>query len=315
MSASPGASTAAPACGTTLRRGIHPISDITRDGAAERTGAGRKPPKGTPATLDCQTEETRKPTMTTRKPSLPADVRSDFHAGPQRPQPEAVPDPQGSVARQLFRVLAGEVDPAALSFGDGTVLAARWEHRTSFDVDLFCRPETYEALDAAAHARIERAVGNIPGCDRERMWCEPLALYAEINGIQATVLPRSTGPTHGRRSELTGTRLRLQNTEEILYGKIFQRLYGTETITVRDVYDVASAARHDQPALQRVLAHLGGQVTGDIGARLASLPRGWSGRDPQPVINPAYDWNEAALVRAAQAAMQPGPPVRGGPER
>ena len=145
--------------------------------------------------------------MTTRKPSLPADVRSDFHAGPQRPQPEAVPDPQGSVARQLFRVLAGEVDPAALSFGDGTVLAARWEHRTSFDVDLFCRPETYEALDAAAHARIERAVGNIPGCDRERTWCEPLALYAEINGIQATVLPRSTGPTHGRRSELTGTPL------------------------------------------------------------------------------------------------------------
>ena len=253
--------------------------------------------------------------MTTRKPPNPPYVRAGFHAGPQRPQPEAVPDPQGSVARQLFRVLAAEVDSAALSFGGGTVLAARWRHRTSLDVDLFCRPETYEELDAAAHARIEQAVGEIPGCDRERTWCEPLALYAEINGIQATVLPRSTGPTHQWRSELSGTRLRLQNTAEILYGKVFRRLYVTETITVRDVYDVASAARHDRPALQRVLAHLGGQVTADIGARLASLPRGWSGRDPQPVINPAYDWNEVALVRAAQAAMQPGPPIRREAER
>ena len=122
------------------RRGIHAISDTTHDSAAERTGAGRKPPQGRPATLDCQTEETRKPTMTTRKPPVPPDVRTDFHAGSQRPQPEAVPDPQGSVARRLFRVLAGEVDPAALSFGGGTVLAARWQHRTSFDVDLFCRP-------------------------------------------------------------------------------------------------------------------------------------------------------------------------------
>lgn len=238
-----------------------------------------------------------------------------LRAQPRRPQPEAVPDPQGSVARQLFRVLAAEVDPAALSFGGGTVLAARWQHRTSFDVDLFCRPETYEELDAAAHARIERAVWNIPGCDRERTWCEPLALYAEINGIAATVLPRSAGPAHERQSELTGTRLRLQNTEEILYGKIFQRLYGTETITVRDVYDVASAARHDRAALRRVLIHLGNHITADIAARLASLPRGWSGRDPQPVIDPAHDWNETALVQAAQAAMQSGPPGQREPER
>ena len=245
---------------------------------------------------------------------MPPGAPAHLHAQPRRPRPEAVPDPQGSVARELFQVLAAELEPAALSFGGGTVLAARWRHRISYDVDLFCRPETYEALDAAAHARIERAVRTIPGCDHGRTWCEPLALYAEINGVAATVLPRSTGPAHERQSELTGTRLRLQNTEEILYGKIFQRLYGTATITVRDVYDVASAARHDGAALRRVLTHLGGQVTADIAARLASLPRGWSGRDPQPVIDPAHDWPEAALVRAAQAALQPSSRGRRGPE-
>ena len=251
--------------------------------------------------------------MTPKKPPIPPDVRTKPPTGPEHPQAEAVPDPQGGIARQLFQALAVEVDPAALSFGGGTVLAARWQHRTSFDVDLFCRPETFERLDATAHARIERSVKNIPGCDAQRTWCEPMALYTEIHGVVATVLPRSTGPAHARQSELTGTRLRLQNTGEILYGKIFQRLYGSETITVRDVYDIASAARHDRPALQQVLTHLGHQVTAEIGVRLASLPRGWSRRDPQPVINPAHDWNEAALIQAARAALQSSP--RGHPEQ
>ena len=250
--------------------------------------------------------------MTPKKPPIPPDVRAKPSTRPEHPQAEEVPDPQGGIARQLFQVLAVEMDPAALSFGGGTVLAARWRHRTSFDVDLFCRPETFERLDVTAHARIERSVKDIPGCDCQRTWCEPMALYTEIHGVVATVLPRSTGPAHERRSELTGTRLRLQNTEEILYGKIFQRLYGSETITVRDVYDIASAARHDRPALQQVLTHVGHQVAAEIGARLASLPRGWSRRDPQPVINPAHDWNDAALIHAARAAVQSSP--RGHPE-
>ena len=139
-----------------------------------------------------------------------------------------------------------------------------------------------------------------------------MVLYTEIHGIAATVLPRSTGPAHERQRELAETRLRLQNTEEILHGKIFQRLYGSKTVTVRDVYDVASAARHDRPALQQVLTHLGNQIAAEVCARLASLPRGWSRRDPQPVIDPAHDWNEAALVQTARAAVQSS--LRGHPE-
>ena len=253
--------------------------------------------------------------MTPKKPPSPPDVQAEPPTRTEDPQAEAVPDPQGGIARQLFQVLAVEVDPAALSFGGGTVLAARWRHQTSFDVDLFCRPETFERLDATAHARIERSVKNIPGCDSQRTWCEPMALYTEIRGVVATVLPQSTGPVHERQSELAGTRLRLQNTEEILYGKIFQRLYGSGTITVRDVYDIASAARHDRSALQQVLTHLGNQVATEVGARLASLPRGWSRRDPQPVVSPAHDWNEAALIQAARAAVQPGPREHPEPER
>lgn len=238
-----------------------------------------------------------------------------MHARPQGPQAQAVPDPQGAIARQLFDAVTFDIDPAALSFGGGTVLAARWQHRTSDDVGLFCRLDVYEQLDGADLARIEAAVRKIPGCDRERTWCETMALYTEIHSIEATILPRSTAPNQERQYELAGTPLRLQNTDEILYGKLFERLYRSATITVRDVYDVASAARHDRPALQRVLAHLSRQIPVEIEARLASLPRGWSRQDPQPLIDPAHDWTEAALVDAARAAMQPSARGRPGPER
>ena len=253
--------------------------------------------------------------MNTKPSSIPRDIAARLHARPQRPQAQAVPDPQGAVARQLFDAVTPDIDPAALSFGGGTVLAARWQHRTSADVDLFCRPDVYEKLDGAALARVEAAVRKIPGCDRERTWCETMALYTEIQGIEATILPGSTGPNQERQHELAGTPLRLQNTDEILYGKLFERLYRSATVTVRDVYDVASADRHDRPALQRVLAHLSRQIPVEIDARLASLPRGWSRADPQPVIDPVHDWTEAALVDAARFAMQPGPRGRQGPER
>ena len=47
-----------------------------------------------------------------------------------------------------------------------------------------------------------------------------MALYTEVGGVTATVLPRGTGPIFGTSSQLEGTTLRLQRNEEILYGKM-----------------------------------------------------------------------------------------------
>ena len=85
-----------------------------------------------------------------------------------RQAPEDVPDPQGRIARQVFEAVRTELVPADLSFGGGTVLAARWRHRVSLDVGLFCRPDTSAGLDAAARQRIEVQLASIPGCASER---------------------------------------------------------------------------------------------------------------------------------------------------
>ena len=104
---------------------------------------------------------------------------------------EEVPGPPGSVAARLFGVLSEFIAPELLSFGGGTVLAARWNHRRSLDVDLFCEPNAYDALGPAGRARLEAAIKTIPGCAEEPTWCDSIATYAEIDGVEATLLPRT----------------------------------------------------------------------------------------------------------------------------
>ena len=216
---------------------------------------------------------------------------------------ENVPDPQGRVARQVFEAIRTELGSVDLSFGDGTVLAARWRHRTSLDVDLFCRPDTYAGLDANARHRIEAQLAEIPGCASERTWCEPIAICTEVDGVEATVLPRAAGPAQAHQTRLAGTTLRLQTTEEILRGKILHRIYETGELAVRDVYDLACARHCDPAALGKVLAHLGSDIVGDVRTLLANLPRGWSERDDKQLVNPHYTWNEDDLRNEVQHAL------------
>ena len=104
---------------------------------------------------------------------------------------ERIPGPHGAVATALFRELSRFIPEQHLSFGGGTVLAARWQHRDSLDVDLFCEPSTYARLTPATRSQIEEAMHGIAGCATERTWCEDIATYTEIEGIEATVLPRT----------------------------------------------------------------------------------------------------------------------------
>ena len=226
------------------------------------------------------------------------------HALTGRRRQERVPPPHGDVARALAAALAHELPMDALSFGEGTVLAARWQHRKSFDVDLFCDPQAFAAVDAAGHQRIERRLAAIVGCDAARSWSDPVAVYTEIHGIEATVFPRTSGPAGDSRTELAGSALRLQGSDEILYGKILHRLVEAQTVEVCDVYDIASARMHDPDALRRVGDRLGPGLTGMAAALLSALPAGWTRRSDKPLVEPAHAWDEDTMVAAARGGLQ-----------
>ena len=217
---------------------------------------------------------------------------------------EEVPGPQGRVAARLFGVLSGFIPTGALSFGGGTVLAARWNHRRSLDVELFCEPTAYDALGPAGRARLEAAIKTIPGCAEEPTWCDSIAAYAEIVGLEATLLPRTVGIGSACTTRLAGTGLVLQSSAQILYAKVARRMYAGGEITARDAYDLACAHHFDPSALQFALGSIDPReihVVREI-IRLTPTERLIDDR-VKPLIDPCFRWTAAELRGAVLKAL------------
>lgn len=232
---------------------------------------------------------------------------------------EYVPDPQGQIATELFEACSQTIASEHLSFGGGTVLAARWKHRESLDVDLFCRPDAYAQLTPEQRDRIEKAIKAIPGCTQEATWCDDLNTYTEIDGIEATVLPRPIAIAPKQPTTLATTDLALHSSAQILYAKIVWRMFEGDEITVRDTYDVACARRKDPKALKIALGHIDKGIIEVVTAVIADLPKGWSGHDEKNLINAQYTWTEDELTNELMATLDidtSNPTItRHGPER
>lgn len=224
---------------------------------------------------------------------------------------EEVPDPQGGVAARLFGVLSQFIASEFLSFGGGTVLAARWRHRRSLDVDLFCEPHAYDGLGPVGRERLEAAIKTIPGCAEEPTWCDSIATYAEIDGLEATLLPRTTVIGSARPTRLAGTRLALQSSAQILYAKISRRMYAGGEIAARDAYDLACARRFDLSALQRALGNVDPREIHVVREIIRTIPEGRLIDDGvKPVIEPCFEWTGEALKEAVLEALGVPPTPR-----
>ena len=71
---------------------------------------------------------------------------------------EDVPGHPGLVARCMFDVLSEFISPEHLSLGGGAVLAARWRHRVSLDVEMFREPGAYASLGRPGLERLGAAI-------------------------------------------------------------------------------------------------------------------------------------------------------------
>ena len=228
---------------------------------------------------------------------------------------EAIPGRQGSVAAKMFGKLSRFIGPEHLSFGDGTVLAARWNHRISLDVDLFCEPTTYGRLTPGQRKKIEAAINEIGGCAQPQTGCEDTATYAEIRGLEATVRPRIIAIEPSAPTTLRGTRLALQSTAQILYGKIAWRMYEGGEIAVRDAYDLACARAHDPQSLARACEHASERVLTAVRTVIGQLPKGWSSESDKQLLEPRYAWTEAEVQEKAAEALAPPSGARHAQER
>ena len=133
------------------------------------------------------------------------------------------------------------------ALGGGTILAARWRHRSSFDVDVLVPPDTplQRSEDPAAtdFVRAIRAIGGEPHYSRELGKLK----IGFPNGSQIDFWART--PIFGSattREHVEGRAEAVLSSAQILRGKIERG----DMNVVRDVYDVVTARTCDATALE-----------------------------------------------------------------
>ena len=213
------------------------------------------------------------------------------------------------VAVDTGTAICTALEPSWLSIGEGTVLAARWGHRRSTDVDFFCEPGAYAELDERMRAEIEEALRTVPGVEAETLWCDPIATWCTVRDTEVTILPRPrVRPLAGRGDSCLGsTRIALQANAEVLYAKIVRRMLQAEEVHVRDVYDVVYAAEHDRGSLETAKEFIGGETLENVAALFEGLPPGWTRDQEKMLLDPKIELGDNELgVRFLEA-------LRGGP--
>ncbi len=153
--------------------------------------------------------------------------------------------------RKAFDALPG--GPHEWRFGGGTILAARWGHRTSFDIDLtvgpgidvdaLLEPEGNEvpALAARLGGRLATSIRNPAEQLRVRFPGHPVL---KDSSLDVSRLPPD--PAGRQRPALVdGTEAVVLDSAQILRGKLER----AERSPVRDVFDMTTAERSDPGAL------------------------------------------------------------------
>ena len=147
------------------------------------------------------------------------------------------------VHRPIAHALA-ELDggPHEFRLGGGTVLAARWRHRDSFDVDLVVdRNAQLSELANPSNPfdHTMRALGGTP--EYWHRQCTVTFASGQVDLLQVDTVP----PGAEHIAVVNGTPSLVLDTAQILHGKLER----ADRIAVRDVFDIIRAADLDPDAL------------------------------------------------------------------
>lgn len=214
----------------------------------------------------------------------------------QRPQ-IVIPGNPGIVLARVAPALASWPGP------DGTVLAARWEHRVSTDIDLFTDFERYRQTIAGQREQVAASLRMLVGTaaagavEVERGW---LRLQFPEAPAALMTIPRPT--IQDPCSEwVRGTEVRTESTAEIL-ARRSRVAFSTSAFTARDLYDILVAGERDPEALRRVLASVTDSERAAIASELRALPSDWTG--DEPVREPAQPELLRDLPRRARRLLE-----------
>ena len=155
---------------------------------------------------------------------------------------------------EVFRTREGK---RGWALHGGTLLAMRWDgHRESTDIDLLIGADAvttlWEMVDGPRLAELDERLGRRGWtllADRRNAWSRVYGHETDEGRID--LLQTEPRPTTGRRLEqVEGEEIWCLSTAQVLAGKLIGRGHAAP---VRDLYDVAVAARRMPRALARAL--------------------------------------------------------------
>ena len=199
-----------------------------------------------------------------------------------------VPGNPGIVLARIAPAVVAWLGWDGCVLGGGTVLAARWHHRVSTDIDLFTDRERYtervasrrEEVSAALEALVAKAGEG--AVEVERGW---LRVHFPEGPAAVMTIPRPT-VRDAYAQYVQGTDIPTESTAESLARKLQSRILDLGVLTDRDLYDLLVARERDPEALHRVLASITTAERTAIASELGALPRHWS--SGEPVREPAH---------------------------
>ena len=208
------------------------------------------------------------------------------------------------------------VVPAAdLTLGGGTVLAARYNHRRSFDVDLWYPVLRAEKIYIGHGADVwTKHLGTMlssDGTGANLFECNGIA-----RGVEFSISASDAHNTAGTQP-IAGHEVQAQMTQQILEGKILGRLCDAEApVAIRDLYDIAIACRLEPESVRTVLqkARRDAKRQSYITGRLKRTPDDLHRADPKPVTEPRYRIEMHGLARRLIGLLESGDPLGGGPK-
>ena len=219
-----------------------------------------------------------------------------------------IPGNPGTVLARVAPALGEWLGPEGYVLGGETVLAARWQHRVSTDIDLFTDLVRYQSAIVSQRERVAGILRSLVGANGEgaveveRGW---LRVQFADAPVALMTIPRPT-IQDPYREWVVGADVPTESTAEILARKVQSRILDLGAFTARDLYDIVVAQDQDREALGRVMASITAQECAAIASELRGLPRGWTG--DQPVREPGRPELLTDLPRRARALFEAAAP-------
>ena len=212
-----------------------------------------------------------------------------------------LPEPGRNLWEKTYKTVEEELKHIGQPrLGGGTVLAARWGHRTSVDIDLSIEPRSkrkdrLDRLDrlVVPGSRFHDKMKNLGATDAQALMPGRIVVHFGNSKLDITIAP-ATPPRGQRPATVHGHPAVVLSTTQILSGKLTR----SHELLARDAFDITTARRY----APENLAWATNRVPPE---NMVAIVKAWA--------NTSERWASAALGELKTAASRHGydPPLLG----